>query len=90
MTTTIHTRVEPFQEPDDEGVIYDLNRIVAEIKVDDEVVWTDTVETNDTIESVCGVRESQYWKAAEHATAHYGYELDEDDYEASGFIVTPA
>lgn len=89
MTTSVHVRVEPFEEPNDD-VVYDMNRIVAEIKVDDEVVWTDTVETNDTIESVCGVRESQYWKAAEHAVAHYGYETEEEDYEAGGFIVIPA
>ena len=90
MTTVVYTRVKPFKEPDSEGVVYDLNRIVAEIKVDGKVVWTDTVTTDDSIESVCGVRESQYWKAAEHAVANYGYELDETDYEAGGFIVTSA
>ena len=90
MSATVHTRVEPFQEPDSEGVVYDMNRIVAEIEVEDEVVWTDTVVTDDTIESVCSVRESQYWKAAEYAAAHYGYELDVDDYGAGGFIITTA
>jgi hypothetical protein len=90
MTTTVHTRIEPFQEPDEEGVIYDLNRITAEIKVDDEVVWTKTVETNDSIESVCGVRDELGWEAVQHAVANYGYEYDEEEAESYGLLVTTA
>lgn len=87
MVATIRTCVEAFQATDDDGFTWDANRIVAEITVDGEVVWSDSVVTNDTVESVCGVRETQYWKAAEHAARHYGYEIDEEDHEAAGFII---
>ncbi|MFN3188641.1 MAG: hypothetical protein ACK42D_03840 [Candidatus Paceibacteria bacterium] len=76
MAVDICVRAEPFQEPDGEGVINHRYRIVAEVKIDDAVVWTDTVETDNSVESVHIVSYDQYVKAMKHYVDHY-YELGE-------------
>lgn len=90
MVTTVTTRIEPFQERDKYECMIDLNRITAEITVDGEVVWTESVETNDTIESVFGCRDELGWKAVGIAEAKYDYKICAEEAEAYGLIVTPA
>ena len=90
MTTTIDTRIEPFQERDGFDCLRDMNRITAEIKIDDVVVWTKTGETKDYIESVFSLRDELGWEAVRHAVAHHGYDEGEEDAETFGMIVSTA
>ncbi|MEN9852608.1 MAG: hypothetical protein RI996_551 [Candidatus Parcubacteria bacterium] len=86
----IDTQVIPEQAENLWGDLCDVNDITATIKCDDIVVWSDTVGTDDSIESVCSVRESQYRKAMEVAKARYGYLPDEIDYGAAGYLLAAA
>ena len=82
MVTTVDVRIVPFQEKDSGGVLLDFNKIIAEIQIDGAVVWTKSVETDDTIESVCNVRADLCWEAISHATSHFDYVPDEEEIAA--------
>ena len=88
---TFGGRTVPFTEKDEGGYCSaDYNRITVEVMVDGEVVWTKTASTDDTIESVCTVREMLFSEALDYARKEHGYEPDEDDFEAAGYLVYPA
>lgn len=56
---TLHVRTEPYEEEDDEGfVFFDGNKVIGEVKRGDEILHTKEVITDDTIESVCDVKEN--------------------------------
>lgn len=86
----IDTKVESFEESDHEGIVHVFQNVTAEITIDTKVEWSESVVTDDTIESVCDAREALYWDAAQHAVKQYGYELDDEDYRLAGFMATPA
>lgn len=90
MVTSVNTRIEPFQERDEDECLRDCNRITAEITVDGKVVWSESVETNDTIESVFGCRDELGWKAVGIAEAQYGYKTSAEEAESYGLLVTSA
>lgn len=55
----LYVRTEPYEEKDGEGfVTLDGNKVIGEVKRGDEVLHTKTVITDDTIESVCHVKEN--------------------------------
>ncbi len=55
---TLHVRTEPYEEKDDEDiVILDGNKVIGQVKRGDDVLHSKEIITNDTIESVCGVKE---------------------------------
>lgn len=49
---TLHVRTEPYED-DIEG-----NKVIGEVKRGDQILHTKEVITDDTIESVCSLRES--------------------------------
>ena len=58
MQITLHVRTEPHTEKDDTGAItFDGNKVIGEVKRGDEILYTKSVITADTIESVCGVKD---------------------------------
>lgn len=55
---TLHLRTEPYEERDDDGfVTLDGNKVIGEVKRGDEVLYTKPVITDDSVESVCLVKE---------------------------------
>ena len=87
MTTTVHTSCESFREKDD---FYDQQRIVAEIKVDNVVVWTKKIETycsGTDIETISEIQASLGREAMEQAVAHHRY-IAETDAEGFGMNVS--
>ena len=55
---TLHVRTEPYEDKDDEGFTFDGNKVIGEVKCGDEILHSKEVITDDTIESVCDVKEN--------------------------------
>jgi hypothetical protein len=65
--------------------------IIAKINVNSSVVWTESVVTDDAIESVFGARDELCRQAVEIAEAKYDYKSSAEEAELyGGLIVTPA
>ena len=90
MSLTFDTQIESFQEPDSEGILCDLNKITTVVIVDGAIVWTETVQTDDEIESVCGAQDELEWKAIEYAMAEHDYKPTEEQAESCGLLVSHA
>ena len=87
---TFNESREHFVEEDEFGCDgRDMWRITTKVFVDEKEVWSKTVETDDAIESVCGVSDSNFLDALEVA-AEYGYQPTKEDYDAAGCIVASA
>ncbi|MEK7201243.1 MAG: hypothetical protein AAB737_01235 [Patescibacteria group bacterium] len=50
---TLHVRTEPYEEEE-----FDGNKVIGEVKRGDEILYTKEIITDDTIESVCTVKET--------------------------------
>ena len=50
---TLHVRTDPYQDEDLDG-----NKVIGEVKRGDEVLHTKEIITDDTIESVCYVKDN--------------------------------
>jgi hypothetical protein len=55
---TLHIRTEPYKGKDGEGFTFDGNKVVGEVKRGDKIIHTKEIVTDDTVESVCDVKES--------------------------------
>jgi hypothetical protein len=56
---TLHVRTEPYQEKDGKGaVILDGNQVIGEVKRGDQILHTKAFVTDDSIESVCAVKDA--------------------------------
>ncbi len=55
---TLHVRTEPYEGKDSEGVVtFTGNKVTGEVKRGEEVLYTKTVVTDDSIESVCDLKD---------------------------------
>ena len=54
---TLNVRSEPYKDEDDDGLDLVGNKIIGEVKRGEAVLHTETVFTDDTVESVCDVKE---------------------------------
>ncbi len=50
---TLHLRIEPYEDNDLDG-----NKVIGEVRRGDQVLFTQEVITDDTIESVCFVQDN--------------------------------
>lgn len=50
---TLHVRTKPYEDDDLDG-----NKVIGEVKRGDEVLYTKEIITDDTIESVCDLKEA--------------------------------
>jgi len=55
---TLHVRTKPHKGKDDDGFDFEGNKIIGEVKRGDALLYTKTVITDDTVESVCDMKES--------------------------------